>query len=194
MAILDIRVLGDPILREQTREVTEITDEIRTLIDNMFETMYAAEGIGLAAPQVGRHERITVIDVDDEPYVLINPKITSRSGKARDEEGCLSIPEISGSVERAAEVTVRALDREGNPIELEATDLLARCIQHEVDHLDGKLFIDYLSLLKRRSSARKWEKEVTKYPNFVRTIEPPEPGKKRRSRRSRTPSDHEPEL
>jgi peptide deformylase len=195
MAILDIRVLGDPILREQTREVTEITDEIRTLIDNMFETMYAAEGIGLAAPQVGRHERITVIDVDDEQYVLINPEITSRSGKARDDEGCLSIPEISGSVERATEVTVRALDREGNTIEIEATDLLARCIQHEVDHLDGKLFIDYLSVLKRRSAARKWEKEVTKYPNFVRTLEPPEPGaKRRRSRGSHTPSDHEPEL
>jgi peptide deformylase len=195
MAILDIHVLGDPILREQTHEVTEITDEIRTLIDNMFETMYAAEGIGLAAPQVGRHERITVIDVDDEQYVLINPEITSRSGTARDDEGCLSIPEISGSVERAAEVTVRALDREGNTIEIEATGLLARCIQHEVDHLDGKLFIDYLSLLKRRSAARKWEKEVTKYPNFVRTLETPEPGaKRRRSRRAHSPSDDETEL
>jgi peptide deformylase len=182
MALLDIRVLGDPILRERTRPVIEITDEIRTLIDDMFETMYAAEGIGLAAPQVGRSERIAVIDVDGHQYVLINPEIVSRgSNTDREEEGCLSIPEISGSVERPTTVVLRALDKDGNPYELEAEGLLARCIQHEVDHLDGRLFIDYFSLLKRRSATKKWEKEVTKYPNFIRKLEPlPQNAQRRR--------------
>jgi peptide deformylase len=197
VALLPIRVLGDPILREPTRPVSEITDELRQLIDDMFETMSVAEGIGIAAPQVGRRERITVIEVDEgERIVLINPEIIAREGSERAEEGCLSIPEIAGDVDRAARVVVRALDREGNPFELEAHGLLARCIQHEVDHLDGKLFIDYLSLLKRRSAARKWEKEVEKYPGYVRTLDPNKPrgrGRRRGERVTPTP-DHEPEL
>lgn len=185
MALLRIRVLGDPILREPTRPVAVVTDELRQLMDDMFETMHAAEGIGLAAPQIGRSERIAVIDVGDGPIVLVNPEIILREGKARDSEGCLSIPEISGDVERATRVVVRALDREGVPFELAGHDLLARCIQHEIDHLDGKLFIDYLSLLKRRSVARQWEQEVQKYPGFVRTIEPGKAGKGGRRERSR---------
>jgi len=181
MAILDIRVLGDPILREQTTLVPEITDVLQTLIDDMFATMHAAEGIGLAAPQVGRSERLAVIQVDDAPLVIINPEIVSTAGRAKAEEGCLSIPEIYGSVERPERIVVRALDRNGTPFELEASGLLARCIQHEVDHLNGKLFIDYFSLLKRRSAAKDWEKEVGKYPNFIRTLEPgaPRPRKSR---------------
>lgn len=172
MAVLPIRVLGDPILRERTMPVAAVTDELRALIDDMFETMYAAEGIGLAAPQVGRSERITVVDVDDEPLVLVNPEITARDGAERAEEGCLSIPEIYGEVERASHIVVRALDRHGSPYERAASALLARCIQHEVDHLDGKLFLDYLSPLKRRLAARKWEKEAPKYPGSIRIVTP----------------------
>ncbi len=130
MALLDIRVLGDPILREETVPVAQVTDELRALIDRMYETMYAAQGIGLAAPQVGRTERLTVIDVEEAKHVLINPEIVERSGKVKGEEGCLSIPDIYGDVERATHVVVRALDRDGHPFEVEATDLLARCIQH----------------------------------------------------------------
>ncbi len=158
MSLLDIYVLGAPILREETKKVEEVTDELRALIDDMFETMYAARGIGLAAPQVGRTERITVIDVDENPIVLINPEIVVSDGKTREEEGCLSIPDIYGDVDRAKRVVVRALDRDGKPFEIDAEDLLARCMQHEIDHLHGRLFIDHLSLVKRRAALAKWEK------------------------------------
>lgn len=158
MSVLDIYVLGAPILRQETRPVEQITDELRRLVDDMFETMYAAKGIGLAAPQVGRTERVAVVDVDDRRLVLINPEIVLAEGKQRDEEGCLSIPDIYGDVERASHVVVRALDRDGTPYEVDATDLLARCLQHEIDHLHGRLFIDYLSVVKRRAALAKWEK------------------------------------
>ncbi|HEU4586858.1 MAG TPA: peptide deformylase [Gemmatimonadaceae bacterium] len=158
MSLLDIYVLGAPILREETKKVEEVTDELRELIDDMFETMYAARGIGLAAPQVGRTERITVIDVDGNPMVLINPEIVLSEGKTREEEGCLSIPDIYGDVDRAQRVVVRALDRDGKPFEIDAEDLLARCMQHEIDHLHGRLFIDHLSLVKRRAALAKWDK------------------------------------
>jgi peptide deformylase len=192
VAILDIRVLGDPVLRERTKPVAQVTDELRTLAQNMFETMYAAEGIGLAAPQVGRTERIFVMDVDDHPYVMINPEIVSREGSERGEEGCLSIPDIYGDVDRSAHVVARAMDLDGNTYELEASGLLARCIQHELDHLDGKLFIDYMSMLKRKFVARKWEKEATKYPGYVRTITPGADRKRRSRSRETTPSAIEP--
>ena len=184
MAVLDIRVLGDPVLRERTAPLAAVTDEMRTLIDDMFETMYAAEGIGLAAPQVGRRERIFVADVDGTPYVFVNPEIVASEGSERGEEGCLSIPDIFGDVDRATWVHARALDRDGNAFEMEATGLLARCILHELDHLDGKLFIDYLSLLKRKFVLRGWEREVSKYPNFVRKLDPTAPrGRSRRRAR-----------
>lgn len=198
MAILDIRVLGDPVLRERTRPVAEVTDAIRTLAADMFETMYAAAGIGLAAPQVGRSERIFVMDVDDQPMAMINPEIITREGSDRAEEGCLSIPEIFGDVTRPEHIVARALDLDGNTIEVEATGLLARCIQHELDHLDGKLFIDYLSVLKRKFVARKWEKEAAKYPAFVRRIEAGAQRPRRSRSRETTPSaidpPFEPEL
>jgi peptide deformylase len=172
VSVLDIRVLGDPILREETTPVDRVTSELRTLVKNMFETMYLAKGIGLAAPQVGRTERLTVIDVDDNPLVVINPEIISASNaKAKAEEGCLSIPDVYGDVERPATVRVRAMDLEGKMFEVEAADLLARCFQHEIDHLHGKLFIDYLSVLKRRSALSKWTKEKDKYPRFIRRLE-----------------------
>lgn len=170
MKILDIRVLGDPILRKETVAVHAVTDEIRSLISDMFDTMYAAEGIGLAAPQVGRRERITVMDVEGKKLALVNPKVVESSGSQRGEEGCLSIPDIFGDVTRASRVIVQALDANGQQIEVEGTELLARCMQHEIDHLDGKLFIDYLSMLKRRSAMAKWEKQKDDYPNFIRRV------------------------
>ena len=171
MSILDIRVLGDPILRKETVSVTEITDDILKLIADMFETMYASEGIGLAAPQVGRTERIAVVDVDGARYALINPEVTERSSATdKSEEGCLSIPNIYGDVVRPSTVTVRALNESGESHEVTATDLLGRCLQHEIDHLDGKLFIDYLSVLKRRAALSKWEDEKADYPNFIRKV------------------------
>ena len=174
MSVLDIRVLGDPILREETKPVTEITDELRTLARNMFDTMYVAKGIGLAAPQVGRTECMAVVDVEDNPIVIVNPEIVITEGSAKAEEGCLSIPEIFGDVERPARVTIRALDRDGERFELQATELLARCLQHEIDHLHGKLFIDYLSFLKRRSALAKWESMRKDFPQNIRKFPPDE--------------------
>lgn len=171
MSILDIRVLGDPILREDTAPVGTISDDLRTLARDMFETMHLAKGIGLAAPQVGRRERMAVIEVDDHKLVIINPEVVHGEGKAKAEEGCLSIPDIYGDVERPAKVRVRATDLEGKTFEVEAEGLFARCLQHEIDHLHGKLFLDYLSVLKRRAALAKWGKEKDKYPGFIRKLE-----------------------
>jgi peptide deformylase len=175
VSLLDIRVLGDPVLRKSTTIVTEVTSELRRLIDDMFETMYAAKGIGLAAPQVGRLDRLSVIDVDDQRLVLLNPEIVeSDSKRIKGEEGCLSIPEIYGDVERSARVVVRAMGVDGKPFDVEGRDLLSRCLQHEIDHLNGRLFIDYLSALKRRSAMSKWAKESEKYPGNIRRLTPSE--------------------
>jgi peptide deformylase len=177
VSILDIRVLGDPVLRKPTKPVVEITADLRKLIADMFETMYAAEGIGLAAPQVGRTERLAVVDVEGKKFTLINPDIVSRSGAVdKDEEGCLSIPEIYGDVERPAMVTIRATDENGKGYEASADGLLGRCFQHEIDHLDGKLFIDYLSPLKRRAAMSKWEKSRDEYPGNIRKVRAEEKG------------------
>jgi peptide deformylase len=170
VSILDIRVLGDPVLRQETTKVAEVTDELRKLIADMFETMHHARGIGLAAPQVGRTERLAVIEIEGEPLVVLNPEIVERSGKAKAEEGCLSIPDIYADVERPKDVVVRALDIDGKPFEIAATDLLARCLQHEIDHLDGKLFLDYLSVLKRTAALTKWKLHQDKYPGFIRRV------------------------
>jgi len=171
VSILDIRVLGDPVLRKPTKPVTKITDELRKLIADMFETMYAAEGIGLAAPQVGRTERLAVVDVEGRKFTLINPSIVATEGdKEKAEEGCLSIPDIYGDVERPATVAIRATDENGNEYETTGSELLGRCFQHEIDHLDGKLFIDYLSPLKRRAAMSKWEKAKEEYPGLVRRV------------------------
>jgi len=173
VSVLEIRVLGDPVLRQDTKPVATVTDELRALIDDMFDTMRAAKGIGLAAPQVGRLERVAVVDVEGgkQPLVLINPEIVSSStDTAKSEEGCLSIPDVFGDVERPSAVVVRALDRDGNPFEVSASELLARCIQHENDHLHGKLFIDHLSVLKRRAALAKWSKQKDRYPGFIRRL------------------------
>lgn len=172
MSILDIRVLGDPVLREETKPVDAVTDELRELVRDMFETMDLAKGIGLAAPQIGRTERVAVIGVNDERFAIINPEIVETDTKtAKAEEGCLSIPDVYGDVVRPARVRVQAMDLDGKPFEVEAGDLLARCLQHEIDHLHGRLFVDHLSILKRRSALAKWAKEKDKYPGFVRKLE-----------------------
>jgi peptide deformylase len=177
VSILDIRVLGDPALRKPTKRVTEVTDELRKLIADMFETMYAAEGIGLAAPQVGRTERVAVVDVEGKKFTLINPEVLSTSDAPdKAEEGCLSIPDIYGDVERPAEVTIRATDENGNLFQETAGELLGRCFQHEIDHLDGKLFIDYLSPLKRKAALSKWEKAKEEYPGHIRKVRTEEKG------------------
>ncbi|WP_211092033.1 peptide deformylase [Vibrio agarilyticus] len=153
MSVLQVLTFPDDRLRTVAEPVAAVTPEIQTIVDNMLETMYAEEGIGLAATQVDIHQRIVVIDISenrDEPMVLINPEIVEKRGEDGIEEGCLSVPGARALVSRAAEVTVNALDRDGNPFTLEADDLLAICIQHELDHLAGKLFVDYLSPLKRK--------------------------------------------
>ena len=172
MSLLEIHVLGSPVLRTETVPVSVITEDLRKLVEDMFDTMRAAQGIGLAAPQVGRLERVAIVDIENDPLVLINPEIISETGKERAEEGCLSIPDIYGDVDRAARVTVRATDLEGNLFEREATELLARAFQHEIDHLHGKLFIDYLSFLKRRGVMARWEDLKEKYPGQRRVLSP----------------------
>jgi peptide deformylase len=170
VSLLDIHVLGSPVLRRETVPVAAVTDEHRRLIADMFETMYAAQGIGLAAPQVGRTERICVIDVEDRRLALVNPEIVQRDGKIKWEEGCLSIPDVYGDVQRASHVVVRALDEQGEPLEVEASDLLAVCLQHEIDHLHGRLFIDHLCILKRRAALAKWETVKGQYVENRRTL------------------------
>lgn len=172
MSLLDIHVLGSPILRQETEVVTQITPELRRLVDDMFDTMEAAKGVGLAAPQVGRSERLCVVDADDVRLVVINPEIVHKEGGlVRGEEGCLSIPEIYADVDRFARITVRAQDIDGTWYEIEnAANLLGRCLQHEIDHLHGKMFTDRLSLLKKRSAMKEWDYEKAKYPKNVRVL------------------------
>ena len=161
MAILDVLRFPDERLRTVAAPVETITPELQQIVDDMFETMYAEEGIGLAATQVDIHQRIIVIDVSEDredQLVLINPEILEQSGSTGIEEGCLSVPGSRALVPRAEWVKVRALDRHGKPFELEADDLLAICIQHEMVHLVGKLFVDYLSPLKRQRIRQKLEK------------------------------------
>lgn len=160
--IRDIRILGDPVLRKRADEVAAIDDEIRTLIDDMLQTMYDAEGVGLAAPQVGIGRRVIVVDVHepDAPVLaLINPRlIESSTDTDRGEEGCLSIPGLRDIVERPAHVIVEALDPAGEAVRIEADGLLARALQHEIDHLDGILFLDRVSPIKRSMLLKKWQK------------------------------------
>ena len=162
MALLEILHFPDPRLRNLARPVTEVDDTVRQLVDDMFETMYAAPGIGLAATQVNVAKRIVVIDISEDktqPLCLINPEIIEKHGVEEMEEGCLSVPGVYDVVQRAERIRVRALDRDGQVFETETDGLLAVCIQHEIDHLDGKLFVDYLSQLKRTRIRKKLEKE-----------------------------------
>ncbi|MGD0490191.1 MAG: peptide deformylase [Steroidobacteraceae bacterium] len=162
MTKLAILEYPDPRLRTKAVPVTTVDDAVRQLIDDLLETMYAAKGIGLAASQVDVHRRILVLDISDsrdQPMAFINPEILEAEGSAPGEEGCLSLPGIYDKLERAERIRVRALDRNGEPFELEADGMLAVCIQHEMDHLEGKLFVDYLSELKRQLIRRRLQKE-----------------------------------
>jgi peptide deformylase len=162
MAILNILHYPDPRLRNRAKPVAQVTDAHRRLIDDMLATMYAAPGIGLAAIQVGVAERVIVVDVSDDsdqPLGFINPEILAKEGSEVMQEGCLSVPGVYEDVERAERIRVRALDRNGKRLEFDADGLLAVCIQHEIDHLDGKLFVDYLSDLKRQRIRKRIEKE-----------------------------------
>lgn len=161
MASLEILKYPDPVLREVSKDVTEFDDALHSFIKDLEDTMYSANGIGLASPQVGVLKRIIVIDISrdgTDRYDLINPKILSRTGKATSEEGCLSIPDYRDTIPRASDVVVGALDRYGKEVEIHASGLLAYCLQHEIDHLNGVLFIDHLSRLKRELFKR-WLKK-----------------------------------
>jgi len=162
MSKLTILEYPDPRLRTKAQPVAVFDAALQTLIDDMFETMYDAPGIGLAATQVNVHKQLLVLDVSEEknaPLVLVNPKILAREGSQVYQEGCLSVPNIYADVERADRIMVEAADRRGQPLNFEADGLLAVCIQHEMDHLIGKLFVDYLSPLKRELVRRKLEKQ-----------------------------------
>jgi peptide deformylase len=162
MALRTILEFPDPRLRTRARPVTRFDADLHRVIDDMLETMYAAPGIGLAATQVDVHQRLIVIDISadrNDPLVLINPQILTREGEIATEEGCLSVPGYFDEVKRASRIRVRAQDRAGNVFERDCEDLLAVCVQHEMDHIDGKLFVDYLSSLKRERVRKKLEKE-----------------------------------
>ena len=162
MAVREVRLLGDPVLRQKAAPVAAVTDAVRALIADMFETMYAEDGVGLAAPQIGVSERVIVIDPrqdDAVPLALVNPSIVEASEETeRAEEGCLSLPGLNDIVERSAHVIVEGLDREGAPTRIEANGLLARALQHEIDHIDGILFIDRVTPLKRQMLLKRWKK------------------------------------
>jgi peptide deformylase len=162
MAIRKILHYPDPRLRRKALPVDTVDDETRTLIDDMAETMYQAPGMGLAAPQIDVSKRILVIDISEarnDLRVLVNPELLTQEGEQTMEEGCLSVPGVYEEVTRAEKVTVRALGRDGKPFELEADGLLATCVQHEIDHLNGKLFVDYLSRLKQQRVRKKLAKQ-----------------------------------
>ena len=163
MAVLDILEFPDPRLRTQAKPVDSVTDSTRLLIDDLFDTMYEAPGIGLAATQVNVHQRVLVMDVSDDksqPLVFINPQFSVLDPELGDyDEGCLSVPGFYETVSRPQRILVNALGRDGEPFELELEGLAAVCLQHEVDHLDGKLFVDYLSPLKRQRIRKKLEKD-----------------------------------
>jgi len=161
MTIRKIIYLPDPRLRKVSTDVEQFDDTLQTLIDDMFDTMYDAKGVGLAAPQIGINTRLSVIDVlgdKTQQIVIINPKITSQEGTAKYQEGCLSVPGAFDTVTRAEQVTVNALDRHGKAFEITADGLLGECLQHEIDHLNGKLFIDLLSPLKKIIARKKLDK------------------------------------
>ena len=158
MSVLEILTFPDPRLRQKSTPVAEVDDNMRRLVDDMFETMYAASGIGLAAIQVNVPKRLLVADITADrsaPYCFINPELVSTEGTEEMQEGCLSVPGFYETVQRAEKIQVRALDRDGKPFAMDVDGLLAVCIQHEIDHLDGKLFVDYLSSLKRQRIRKK---------------------------------------
>lgn len=173
MPLLPIHLLGSPVLREASAPVTEVTEEVRRLVDDMFETMDAAEGVGLAANQVGLALRIAVVDAEGSRFAMINPVISEASGKESEEEGCLSIPDVYAEVTRPERVVLEAIGRDGLPFRIEAGGLMARAIQHEIDHLDGILFLDRLSPMKRRLLVAKYRREHKEGESLLREVARP---------------------
>jgi len=176
VTVRQLHLLGSPVLRQRTPAVARVDDAVRRLVDDLFETMRAAKGVGLAAPQVGASQRVAVVDVGEEfppPLVLINPRIVESGAEVEvAEEGCLSIPEIFGDVERPALVTLEALDRDGEPYRVTVSGYKARAVQHEIDHLDGILFLDRLSAVKRGLLLAKWKKLRKGKRGFVKEVTP----------------------
>jgi len=176
VSLRSLHLLGSPVLRQRAEPVGAVDDAVRELVDDLFETMYAAKGVGLAANQVGVARRVAVVDVGKEnpdPLVLINPVIVEQSDDtAIEEEGCLSIPEIFGDVERPLRVVIEAMDRHGAPFRLESVAYQARAIQHEIDHLDGVLFLDHLSAVKRGLLLSKWKRLRKGETGFLKEVTP----------------------
>jgi len=176
VTVRTLHLLGSPVLRQQSAAVARVDDAVRQLVDDLLETMRAAKGVGLAANQIGEARRIAVVDIGEEdppPLVLINPVILERSDESETaEEGCLSIPDIFGDVERHAHVVVEALDRDGTKFRAEANGYKARAIQHEIDHLDGILFLDHLSAVKRSLLLAKWKKSRKGQTGYLKEVTP----------------------
>lgn len=170
MSLLRLHLLGSPVLRQHSAEVKVVGDDVRQLIEDMLETMDAARGIGLAANQVGVAKRVAVVDVDGDRFALINPRIIESEGRDVAEEGCLSIPDIYGDVTRPDRIVIEALDADGTLFRKEATGLKARAIQHEIDHLDGILFLDHLSLIRRQMLMAKWRREHKDDASFIKEV------------------------
>ncbi len=171
MSLLDIHLLGSPPLRARSAELESVDDRTRQFVSDLFETMDAAKGVGLAANQVGVTQRVAVVGVDDDRFAMINPVILSAEGRARAEEGCLSMPDVFGEVTRPERIVLEALDEHGKPYRRELEGYVARAVQHEIDHLDGILFFDHLSILKREILIRRWKKD-NKGSGLIRKVVP----------------------
>jgi peptide deformylase len=176
VTVRSLHLLGSPVLRERAKPVPQVDDVVRQFVDDLFDTMHAAKGVGLAANQVGVPLRVAVVDVGDEqpdPLVLINPVVTPRGDLVETaEEGCLSIPDIFGDVDRPVDITLEALDRDGKAYRIDVSGYKARAVQHEVDHLDGILFLDHLSAIKRASLMSKWRRARKGQTGFVKEVVP----------------------
>ena len=173
MGLRDLHLLGSPVLREKSSPVAEIDNAIRALVKDLFDTMYAANGIGLAANQIGLAMRVAVVQTGDDPaVVLINPEIVGLEGSDKDEEGCLSIPDIYGDVLRAERIILETTNLQGERERHELSDLAARAVQHEIDHLDGVLFLDHLSPLKRHMLMKKWKKSRKGEAGYIQKVVP----------------------
>jgi peptide deformylase len=172
MSLLPLHLLGSPVLRQRSKEIGAVDDEVRRLVDDMYETMDAARGVGLAANQVGVARRVAGVDADEDRFEMIDPVILESEGRAAAEEGCLSIPEIYGDVSRPERVVIEATDRNGARYRKEATGLKARAIQHEIDHLDGILFLDHLSLIKRQMLLARYRREHKDDTGYTKEVQP----------------------
>lgn len=171
MSLRPLHLLGSPVLRQHSAEIRAVDDEVRRLVEDLYETMDAAKGVGLAANQVGVAKRVAVVDADGDRFVMINPTIVETEGRATAEEGCLSLPEIYGDVTRPDRVVIEALDLDGNVYRKDAIGLKARAIQHEIDHLDGILFLDHLSLIRRQMLLARWRRERKDDTGYIKEVQ-----------------------